>query len=493
MYNLPQPPTMTQILQNFIGGELRAPHSGRCLDDYEPATGQIYARIPESDGDDLEAAVDAAWDAFPAWAQTPAADRGRMLLRLAELIEADAESLARAESIDTGKPLRLARAVDIPRSSANLRFFAAAATQFFSESHAMESGAINYTLRQPHGVVGCISPWNLPLYLLTWKIAPALAAGNCVIAKPSEVTPMTAYLLSTICQDAGLPAGVLNILHGSGPGVGQRIVEHRRIQAVSFTGGTRTGQAIAGIAAPMFKKLSLELGGKNPNIIFADCDWDEAMTTALRAAFSNQGQICLCGSRVLVERSIYDRFRDEFAERARALRVGDPLEESTDQGAVVSEEHLDKVMGSIQRAREEGGHILCGGERLVLTGTRCEGGWFVRPTVIEGLGGDARTNQEEIFGPVASLLPFDDEDQAIALANCTDYGLAASVWSSDISRCHRVADRLASGIVWINCWMLRDLRTPMGGVKSSGVGREGGMEAMRFFTEPKNVCIKFDD
>ncbi|CAN5127893.1 aldehyde dehydrogenase [soil metagenome] len=479
-----------QRLENYIGGSLRAPASRDYLENFEPATGRAYALTPESDAADLTDAASAAEAAFAEWRSQPAGTRARLLLDIAARVEAQAEALARAESVDTGKPIRLARDIDIPRASANLRFFAAAATQFASESHAME-GAINYTLRQPHGVVACISPWNLPLYLLTWKIAPALAAGNCVIAKPSEITPMTAWLFSRICIDAGLPAGVLNILHGTGAHIGQALVTHPSIRAISFTGGTATGRCIARDAAPLFKKLSLELGGKNPTIVFGNCDWDKMLATTLRSAFSNQGQVCLCGSRIFVEQSVYERFCDEFVKLARALRVGDPLDASTEQGALVSEQHLKKVLGCVALAREEGGRILCGGAQLVLENGRCANGWFVSPTVIEGVPADCRTNQEEIFGPVVTLIPFTGEDEVVAQANCTPYGLAASLWSSDIARCHRIANGLDAGLIWINTWMLRDLRTPMGGMKASGVGREGGFEAMRFFTEPKNVCVNY--
>jgi len=478
-------------LRNLIDGDLRAGTRQRWFDVWEPAAGQVYARAPQSSAEDVDAAAAAAQAAFPAWRDLPAADRARWLHRLADLVERDLDEFARAESCDTGKPLALARSLDIPRAVSNLRFFAAAATQFASEAHAMESGAINYTLRQPHGVVAGISPWNLPLYLLTWKIAPALAAGNCVIAKPSEVTPLTAHMLAERSIEAGLPKGVLSILHGRGADVGNAIVTHPQVRAISFTGGTVTGRHIAAAAAPLFKKLSLELGGKNPTLVFADCDFDATVDGTVRAAFTNQGEICLCGSRVLVERSIYDRFREAFVARVRALRVGDPLEAETDQGALVSSAHLDKVLGAIQTARAEGGRVLCGGERTKVSGARCRDGWFVQPTVIEGLDARCRTNQEEIFGPVATLLPFDSEDQALEIANGTPYGLAASLWSRDNARCHRVAARLESGLVWVNTWMLRDLRTPMGGVKSSGVGREGGFEAMRFFTEPRNVCVKY--
>jgi len=479
----------TITLGNYVDGRMAAPLTARHIDVFEPATGRAFARCPDSDAADVDAAVEAAARAFPAWAELPAAERAAWLDAVARGIESRIDEFAHAESRDSGKPLALARSLDIPRAVANLRFFAAAATQFASESHAMGSDAINYTLRQPLGVVGCISPWNLPLYLLTWKIAPALAAGNCVVAKPSEVTPYTAALFAQVCIDAGLPAGALNIVHGSGPGAGQPLIEHPAIKAVSFTGSTRTGSAIAASIAPKFKKLSLEMGGKNPTVIFADWHGSEAnWNTIVRSAFSNQGQICLCGSRILVERPIYEQFRKIFVEKVRALRVGDPRDPASDLGAVVSHAHFGKVMGHVALAREEGGTVLCGGNAVKLDG-RCSGGWFIEPTVIEGLGAACRTNQEEIFGPVVTLMPFDGDDEAIALANSTSYGLAASVWTTNLSRAHRVAARLESGIVWINCWMRRDLRTPFGGVGNSGVGREGGFEAMRFFTEPKNICI----
>jgi aminomuconate-semialdehyde/2-hydroxymuconate-6-semialdehyde dehydrogenase len=477
-------------IRNYIDGKHLAAASGDWLDDPEPATGKVYARIPDSDGRDIEAAVAAAARAFPAWSATPAEQRSQWLLKLAALVERDAERLAHAESVDNGKPVALARRLDIPRAIANLRFFAAAASQFASESHAMEEGAINYTLRSPIGVVGCISPWNLPLYLFTWKIAPALAAGNCVVAKPSEITPMTAYLFSELCMEAGLPSGVLNIVHGLGPKVGSALVDHPRVKAVSFTGGTKTGADIAARAAPKFKKLSLELGGKNPVLVFADCDWELTLNDCLRAALLNQGEICFCGSRIYVERHIYDKFRTEFVKRVLALKQGDPLDEATQQGALVSEAHLQKVLGYVELAKQEGGTLLTGGKRASVTG-RCASGWFMEPTVIEDLVPDCRVNQEEIFGPVVSLAPFDSEEEALALANGTAYGLTASVFSADVSRCHRLAARLEAGLIWVNCWMLRDLRVPMGGVKQSGVGREGGFEAMRFFTEARNVCIKF--
>jgi aminomuconate-semialdehyde/2-hydroxymuconate-6-semialdehyde dehydrogenase len=477
-----------QQIANYIGGELVPPVSGRYLDNIEPATGRSFSEVPDSDAADVDRAVAAAKKAFPAWSEAPLDERARLLRRIADLIEAKADALARAESVDAGKPLSAARQVDIPRAAANFQFFSSAIQHFFSESHAMGSQALNYTLRVPLGVVGCISPWNLPLYLFTWKVAPALAAGNTVVAKPSELTPMTAFYLSDICREAGLPPGVLNIVHGTGAKVGQSLVEHPIIEAISFTGGTQTGARIAQTAAPRFKKLSLELGGKNPNIIFADCDFERAVSTTVRSSFFNQGEICLSGSRIFIERPIYETFRDELLRRTQALRVADPLSGDSDVGALISENHLRKVLSYIDLAQTEGGRILTGGKRVRLEG-RCENGFFVEPTIIEGLTPDCRVNQEEIFGPVVTLMPFDHEDEAIEYANSTMYGLSATVWSESLKRCHRLANRIHSGVIWINCWLLRDLRTPFGGMKQSGVGREGGFEALKFFTEAKNVCI----
>ena len=479
-----------KYIKNYIDGKLVPADTGEYFDNTNPATGRVYAHIPDSEASDVQKAYEAAERAFPKWSGMPIDKRYRILNRLADIIEQYTEPLARAESIDSGKPFSLASTVDIPRSQANFRFFATAITHFSSESHHIAGEAINFTLRQPIGVVGCISPWNLPLYLFSWKIAPALATGNCVVAKPSEITPMTAYLLSKACIEAGLPEGVLNIVHGYGHKAGQAIVEHPKIKAISFTGGTATGKSIAATAAPMFKKLSLELGGKNPNLIFADCDFEKAMTTTLRSSFSNNGQICLCGSRIYIERSLYQKFRDEFVKRTQFLKVGDPFSAVTDLGALSSQAHKEKVKGYLQLAEVEGGTILCGGTEVEVPG-EYEGGAFLRPAVIEGLPNNCRTNQEEIFGPVVTLQPFDTEEEAVALANDIEYGLAATVWTQDVSRAHRVAEKLQSGIVWVNCWMLRDLRTPFGGVKNSGVGREGGLEALRFFTEAKNVCVKY--
>ena len=482
--------TLPPQLQNFIGGEFFAPINKKYIDNTDPSTGKISGQIPDSDDADVEKAIIAAQSAFPEWSNTSAEQRFHILNKIADLIDENAEALALAETNDNGKPLWLSRSVDIPRASSNFRFFATGIMHFANESHSMEDKGVNYTVRQPIGVVGCISPWNLPLYLFTWKIAPALAAGNCVIAKPSEVTPVTAYLLGLICDKAGLPAGVLNILHGSGSSCGEAIVKHPQIKAISFTGSTKAGERIASIAGLMFKKLSLELGGKNPNIIFADCDWEKMMSTTLRSSFSNQGQICLCGSRILIEKSIYEKFKKEFVELTKKIKVGDPLIDASKQGAIVSKVHFEKIKNAVETAKQEGGKILCGGTAINPKG-RCSEGFFFEPTVIENLGAECKTNTEEIFGPVVTLQPFENMEEAIKLANAVDYGLSATIWTQDISKANLVASKTEAGIIWINCWLVRDLRTPFGGIKNSGVGREGGWEALRFFTEAKNICMEF--
>jgi len=476
-------------IANYINGEWVAPVSGAYLDNINPSTGAVYSLIPDSDNDDVQRAVAAAQQAFDSWSGMLPEKRFSILARLADLIDRDADALAMAESVDQGKPVKLARNMDIYRAGANIRFYATASMHVASEAHATGTEAINYTLRTPVGVAGCISPWNLPLYLFTWKIAPALATGCTVVAKPSELTPMTAYLFTKLCAEAGLPPGVLNVVHGLGPKVGQAIVDHPGIPAISFTGGTVTGKKITSSAGPLLKKLSLELGGKNPNVIFSDADFEKAVSTSISSSFTNQGEICLCGSRILVERSLYDRFLTEFVRQTKEITVGDPLEEKTRMGSLVSEGHLNKVLSYIDLARKEGGTIVTGGRRVTIAG-RCEKGFFVEPTVITGLTQDCRTNQEEIFGPVVTVMPFDTEEEAITLANGTAYGLSATLWTSNLTRAHRVSAKLKAGIVWVNCWLYRDLRTPFGGTKQSGVGREGGWEAMRFFTEAKNVCIK---
>lgn len=475
---------------NFINGEFSSPALRNYLDNQNPATGEYYSLVPDSDATDIERAIQAAEAAYPEWSTCGAEQRSKYLHRIADLLEKNLEEFALAETTDTGKPLQLARTVDIPRAISNFRFFASGILHFSGESHHTDGVALNYTLRQPLGVVGCISPWNLPLYLFTWKIAPALAAGCTVVAKPSEVTPMTAFLLSKICREVQLPNGVLNIVHGSGSKAGQALCAHPSVKAISFTGGTATGKIIAQTAAPQFKKLSLELGGKNPNIIFTDCDFEQALATTVRSSFSNQGQICLCGSRILIQTSLYAKFKKAFVEKTRKLKVGDPLDADTNLGAVVSQNHCDKIMNAIHTAEQEGGKILTGGKRAAVTG-RCKNGFFITPTIIETAHPHCAINQEEVFGPVVSLIPFSDEEEAIAIANSTSYGLASTIWTQDIGRATRVAQKIQTGIVWINCWMVRDLRTPFGGMKNSGVGREGGWEALRFFTEPKNVCVKY--
>ena len=478
----------TQI-KNFIDGQFVEPICAKYLDNIEPATGKPYTQVADSDAHDVDLAVVAAEKAFRDWSKRPAAERSTFLLRIADLIERDLEKLARAESIDTGKPLSLAHALDIPRAASNFRFFATAILHTESEAHITDNVAFNYTLRQPRGIAGLISPWNLPLYLLSWKIAPAIAVGNTAIAKPSELTPMTAYMLCDILLEAGLPNGVLNVVHGTGPSVGAAITAHPKINTISFTGGTVTGRKVAEACAPLFKKVSLELGGKNPNIIFADADLDAAIAGSVRSSFANQGQICLCGSRVFVERSAYKNFVDRFIDKTSKLKVGDPLDPATDQGAVVNKAQLDKIKFYVDLAQKEGGKVALGGKAPASINERCEFGYFFPPTVITDLPVSCRTNREEIFGPVVTITPFDNEEEVIGYANDCDYGLASSVWTQNLNRAHRVAERISTGTVWVNCWLVRDLRVPFGGMKQSGVGREGGEEALRFFTEPKNVCI----
>lgn len=477
-------------IKNYINGELVEPISGEYLDNIEPATGLVYSRVPASGTADVEHAVKAARTAFESWSHTPAADRSRIMLKIADLVEQNLDRLAKAETVDNGKPVSLARSLDIPRAAANLRFFGTAVLHERSECHRMDDIALNYTLRRPRGVAGIISPWNLPLYVLTWKIAPALATGNTVVAKPSEVTPMTAYLLSQLCQEAGLPPGVLNIVHGRGPEAGAAIVAHPDVPAVSFTGGTATGAEIARTAGPLFKKFSLELGGKNPNIIFADADMDKCVSGSVRSSFANQGQVCLCGSRIFVQKEICEEFTERLLEATGKIKVGDPLEPETQHGALVSKAQFVKVMHYIDLARKEGGSIRCGGGPPASVNVRCKEGYFVEPTILTDLSIDCRVNRDEIFGPVVTITPFETEDEVVAYANGVDYGLSASVWTRDVTRAHRMAERIESGTVWVNCWMVRDLRVPFGGMKQSGVGREGGEEAMRFYTEPKNVCIR---
>jgi len=477
-------------IENFIDGEFVSLASGEYIANFDPSCGRQYGEIPDSDATAVEAAVQAAERAFPAWSSLRGPERFAHLMNLAKGIERRMDKFVRAESKDNGKPITLARMVDIPRAIQNFEFYASAAVHFSSESNFTEGLGINYTLRRPLGVVACISPWNLPLYLFTWKIAPALAAGNTIVAKPSEITPMTAYMLAQVAKEVNFPKGVLNIIHGTGARTGDALTRHKSVKAISFTGGTETGKRIIEVAGTQFKKLSLELGGKNPNLIFADCDFDKMLSTTVRSSFANQGQICLCGSRILIEESIYKKFKEAFVAKVSKMKVGDPSAEGTKLGAVVSETHMEKILSYISLAKAEGGRVLCGGERVKLEGELAEG-YYIQPTVIEGLNQLCRTNQEEIFGPVVTLDTFKTEDEALAKANATNYGLASTVWTENLSRAHRVAEKVEAGIVWVNCWLQRDLRTPFGGVKNSGMGREGGFEAMQFFTEPKNVCISY--
>ncbi|MFY0603550.1 MAG: aldehyde dehydrogenase [Flavobacteriaceae bacterium] len=478
-------------IQNYINGEFLPPIANNWVDNYNPSNGEIYGQIPNSGKEDVAKAYKAAAAAFPSWSNTTLDERSHILSRIAQLITEKLPELAAAESKDNGKPLKLAKAIDIPRASANFQFFANAITQFASEAHeSVGLNAMNFTLRQPIGVVGCISPWNLPLYLFTWKIAPAIAAGNCVVAKPSEVTPMTAYLLGEICNEVGLPKGVLNIVHGLGATTGQAIVEHPNIKAISFTGGTKTGAHIARIAAPMFKKLSLELGGKNPNIIFADCDYEDMLKTTVRSSFANQGQVCLCGSRIFVEASIYERFKTDFVAAVSNLKVGNPFDDSTNIGALVSKQHLEKVKSYIDNSEQLGGKVIFGGRTVSVHNS--EEGYYLEPTIIEVKDNQCQLNQEEIFGPIVTIMPFKTEEEVLEMANDVSYGLSATLWTNDLKRTMRVSKQIHAGIVWVNTWLLRDLRTPFGGTKASGVGREGGFEALRFFTEPKNICIKYE-
>lgn len=476
------------ILANYINGKLIPPSSGNYLDNIDPSRGKVFSKVPDSDEKDVQLAVSSAKAAFESWSNLGNEKRHDYLMKIADAIEKNLDKLAQAESLDNGKPVWLATEVDIPRAASNFKFFATAIMHFASESHHMENTAINYTLRRPIGVVGCISPWNLPLYLFTWKIAPALAVGNTVVAKPSEITPYTAFLLSEICAEI-LPPGVLNIVHGLGNKTGNAIVSHSDITAISFTGGTKTGEHIARVAAPMFKKLSLELGGKNPTVIFDDCDYDKALKNAIRSSFTNQGEICLCGSRIFVQKNIYEKFKKDFVQKAKELKVGNPSNKENYMGAIVSQSHLEKIEYYVALAQKERGKILIGGERILLDG-EFSNGYYFEPTIIEGMEFDCITNQEEIFGPVVSITPFDTEEQVINYANASVYGLASNVWTQDLNKAHRVAEKIKTGIVWVNCWLLRDLRTPFGGMKNSGVGREGGWEALKFFTEVKNVCIK---
>ncbi len=476
-------------LCNYIGGRFVTHSDDQWLDNTEPATGSHICRVPLSDSSDVDAAVAAARSAHLAWSALSHSERADWLDRIADALETRYEDVAALESRDTGKPISLARDVDAQRSVSNFRFFAGMLREHEEEVFEMAS-ATNYVVHKPVGVGALITPWNLPLYLLSWKVAPAIGMGNTVVCKPSELTPMTADLLMQVIDEVGLPAGVVNLVHGDGAGAGAPLVAHSDVDLVSFTGGTSTGEKVAASAAPAFKKLSLELGGKNASIIFADCDMESTVAGVVRAGFLNQGQICLCGSRVLVEDSIYDEFRDRFIDAVEAMRVGDPSDEATDLGALISGQHLEKVQSYVELAKQEGGNLLTGGAPCMPV--EFEHGNWMAPTVIEGLSPDSRCSTEEIFGPVVTLHPFSSEDEAVAIANNTRYGLAGSVWTGDLEKGKRVSEAIETGMVWVNTWLHRDLRVPFGGVKDSGVGREGGKWSLGFFSEAMNVCVKHD-
>ena len=478
-------------IKNYINGKLSVSSNKSHIDIFNPSVGEVYAQCANSNEIDLENAIKSAESSFPKWSNLKQKHRSELLLKIADLIERDLNEFAKAESIDNGKPYKLSKTLDIPRSIKNLRFFASMANAIDRESYHKEN-VINYVLRQPLGIVGTISPWNLPLYLFTWKIAPALVSGNCVIAKPSEITPYTAYLFSKICIEANLPKGVLSILHGEGKIIGEAIVNHKKIKAISFTGGTDTGKAIAKKASRNLKKISLEMGGKNPVIIFDDCNYNKMIDSLIKSSFLNQGQICLAGSRVYVQQTIYEKFKKDFISKIKKLNIGDPFDNKTDQGAIVSLEHLNKISQYVNQAKKEGGAILTGGEIPKINKNKSSG-WYFSPTVIENISENSSLNQEEIFGPVVTLNTFKDENEAIKMANNSDYGLASIIWTDDINRAEKLAEVLESGLVWINCWLERDLRTPFGGIKNSGFGKEGGKYALDFFTEPKNICIKYHD
>ena len=474
-------------LYNFINGEYIPPSLNQYIDVFEPAIGKVYAQVADSNSNDVEKAFQFAESAFADWSGLTIKERADFLNRIADEIESRLDEFAFYESKDTGKPITQARTVDVPRAIANFRFFSEYSYSFEFETKLKDDISKNKVLRSPLGVVACISPWNLPLYLFSWKIAPALIAGNTVLAKPSELTPYTAFKLGEICQDSGLPAGVLNIIHGRGNVAGDALVSHPKIKAVSFTGGTATGKLIAKKTASSFKKLSLEMGGKNPAIIFSDCRYDTMLDTVTRSSFSNQGQICLCSSRILIEKSIYDKFKKDFISRVSELIVGDPNNENTQFGSISSQAHYDKILDYIDLGKKEGGEILLGGNEVKING-RCKDGYFIEPTIFQGLKNSCKTNQDEIFGPVVTLIPFDTEEDVIRISNNIKYGLSATIWTEDKVKAQRVAKEIDAGVIWVNCWLVRDLRTPFGGMKKSGLGREGGDDALRFFTEPKNIC-----
>ena len=474
-------------IQNYINGELCKPASNQYLEVFEPATGTPYALVPDSSKIDVENAYNSAKEAFITWSSISIKERSEYLNAIADKIQDKLDLFSEFESRDTGKPIQLASAMDIPRSVYNLKFFAQYSEEYNFNFKLQNESSKSRVVRSPLGVVGCISPWNLPLYLFTWKIAPALITGNTVIAKPSEIAPYTAFKLSEICNQIGLPEGVLNIIHGEGTKVGDAIVSHNYIRAISFTGGTQTGMKIANKAVASFKKITLEMGGKNPAIIFSDCDYDKMIKTVIKSTFTNQGQICLCSSRLLVQKGLYEKFKKDFIKKTSEILIGDPKEKEVEFGAISSKSHFDKILNYIKIAKDEGGSVLFGGNPIKLN-NRCSTGWFIEPTIMEGISNKSRINQEEIFGPLVTLMPFESEREAINLANDTSYGLSATIWSEDNLKLKRVSDKVQAGVIWTNCWLVRDLRTPFGGMKKSGYGKEGGREAIHFFTEQKTIC-----
>jgi len=475
-----------KIIQNYINGKFCKKEE--IIEDINPATGKIIASIPKSNLDDVEKAVCAADEARVNWSNLSLEERTNWLEKIAIVLESRSEEIASLESLDTGKPIALARAVDAARSVTNFRFFAEFARSYSEEKFEMED-ATNHVILKPVGIAGLITPWNLPLYLLSWKIAPAIVMGNTVVAKPSELTPLTANLLAEVIHEVGLPAGVVNIVHGLGSEVGQAIVEHPKVNLISFTGGTQTGRKVAETASPMFKKLSLELGGKNATIVLDDTNLDEAIPGIAKSAFMNQGQVCLCGSRIFISNKIWDVFIEKFINYVEDMKIGDPSLEDSDLGSLVSFAHRDKVESYIHLAQREGGKILSGGGSPNLS-SPFDKGAFLEPTVVSNLSHMSRTATEEIFGPVVTLHPFETEEEAIEMANCTNYGLAGSVWTGDKERGTRIAEKIETGMVWVNTWLHRDLRVPFGGIKDSGVGREGGRWSLSFFSEAINICVK---
>ena len=474
------------LVRNYVNGIFV--DSKETIEDINPATSEVIATIPRSNLNDVNEAVLAADKARDNWSSLSLAERRKWLEKIANALEARSEEIAKLESLDTGKPIKIARAVDASRSVANFRFFAEFSKDFHEQKFLMED-ATNHVIFKPVGIAGLITPWNLPLYLLSWKIAPAIVMGNTVVAKPSELTPLTANLLAEVFDEVGLPAGVVNIVHGFGHETGQAIVSHPLVNLISFTGGTITGKKVAETAAPMFKKLSLELGGKNATIVLDDVNLDSAIPEIARSGFLNQGQVCLCGSRILVSDKIWDDFLEKFIEHVSNMKVGNPSSDDSDLGALVSLSHRDKVESYIHLAEREGGEILYGGKRPSLESPFDEGS-FLEPTIVSNLDYQSRTATEEIFGPVVTLHKFEKDEDAVEMANCTEYGLAGSVWTSDSARGRSLAEKIETGMVWINTWLHRDLRVPFGGVKNSGVGTEGGRWSLSFFSQPVNICVK---